>query len=82
MVREPAERTTDVLDLAAELQDNFNNRGIAAAAAATAPQTDPDYDGKHCIECFALIPKARRDLGRIKCVGCQEALEKKEKAWR
>lgn len=75
------ERITEQVDLAAKLQDDFNNRGIARAAAAVAPESDPDFDGKHCLDCPTIIPKARRDLGRIRCVACQTIKEKHQKGY-
>lgn len=82
MTREQLERCPDALEAAADAQDKFNNRGIVLAQDALAPQTDPSFDGKHCIECPSLIPKARRDTGRIRCVICETQREKKAKVFR
>jgi RNA polymerase-binding transcription factor DksA len=75
-------READSLDIAAELQDMFNQNGVAAARQAAAQQTDPDFDGKHCIECAEVIPQGRLDLGRINCYSCQDGLEKKKRFFR
>lgn len=75
-------RDADSLDVAAELQDAFNRRGIEAVRAAAAQQTHPDFDGKRCIECAVKIPVARLKLGRINCVSCQDSLEKKQRFFR
>lgn len=75
MTRETEDKSPDILDAASQLQDAFNKKGIAAAAAAIAPEHDPDFDGKHCMDCPTIIPAARRKMGRIRCVPCQTALE-------
>ena len=36
------------------------------------PQTHPDFDGRHCIDCGVEIPEARLKNPRIRCVVCQE----------
>lgn len=36
------------------------------------PQTHPDFDGVHCLECDVEIPQKRLEAGRIRCVDCQE----------
>lgn len=82
MNSERPEKHADRLDLAAEIQDDFNARGVAAASAAAAPESHPDFDGKHCLDCATIIPKARRDLGKIRCIGCQEALELTQRGYR
>lgn len=69
----------DNLDRAAELQGAINDAGVARAAAATAPQTHPDFDGEHCVTCDADMPAARLALGRMFCVGCQTKIERKQK---
>ena len=46
------------------------------ARKANAPEFDPEFDGVHCIECDAEIPAARLKLHKIRCVDCQEELEK------
>lgn len=43
------------------------------------PQTHPDFDGKHCVECEIVIPKLRLDAGRVRCVECQEEIENESK---
>lgn len=75
-------READSLDIAADLQQAFNQRGIDEACRAAAQQTDPDFDGSHCIECYAKIPKGRLALGRINCYDCQNSLEKKKRFFR
>ena len=42
-------------------------------------ETNPDFDGLHCIDCDEKIPAARLKLGKIRCVECQTVLEKQGK---
>lgn len=72
-------RDADNLDVASELQDAFNKRGIAAIAARTAPEKHEDFDGKHCLDCPTEIPAMRLAMGRIRCVLCQTAVEKRQR---
>ena len=68
---------SDSLDQAAVIQDMINNKGIAAAALKTAPQTHPDFDGKNCVACGDELPPVRLAYGRIRCVICQTILERR-----
>lgn len=40
------------------------------------PERHPDFDGKTCIECGEDIPEARLRMHKIRCIDCQEELEK------
>lgn len=70
---------TELIDAAQDEQRRINEAAEAATRAKAAPEHDPAFDGKHCIECGALIPIKRRELGKIKCVICQELLERSNK---
>lgn len=43
------------------------------------PETHPDFDGLHCVECDDEIPPQRLALCRVRCVHCQEHLEAERK---
>lgn len=43
------------------------------------PETHPDFDGEHCLDCDIEIPEPRLKLGKIRCVDCQQLLEDREK---
>jgi hypothetical protein len=49
------------------------------ARRRTAPETDPDFDGVHCIEWAEGIPAARWKLGKIRCIEGQTVIEKQGK---
>lgn len=42
-------------------------------------ETHPDFDGETCVVCGEDMPAQRLALGRIRCLKCQEKLEKKLK---
>lgn len=39
------------------------------------PETHPDFDGLHCVDCDDEIPEFRLKIGRVRCVDCQQAIE-------
>ena len=39
------------------------------------PESHPDFDGSHCVECGDDMPEFRLKIGRVRCVECQQALE-------
>lgn len=73
------QRYADDSDRASSIELSFNaenvDKAVTEARKANAPQTHPDFDGEHCIDCDAKIPKERLAMGKIRCVECQSALE-------
>jgi RNA polymerase-binding transcription factor DksA len=67
------DRNADPIDQAAQLSADMLDADIKNARAGAAPESHPDFDGKHCVEeeCGVKIPAARLKLGRIRCVDCQ-----------
>lgn len=41
-----------------------------------APQTHPDFDGVHCVECGDDMPPERLAWKRVRCTSCEEDLVK------
>jgi RNA polymerase-binding transcription factor DksA len=68
---------TELMDQAQEEQERSNRAALERIQSKAAPETHPDFDGKHCVECPTIIPIARRNLGKVRCVHCQTALEKR-----
>lgn len=66
----------DVADQAQDQIDAFNNQAVDRARKAAAPESHPEFDGEHCIECEIDIPPARLALGKVRCVECQQLHEK------
>jgi RNA polymerase-binding transcription factor DksA len=73
------EKHADPIDEAAALAASLAESGIAAARRANAPESHPDFDGESCIECGETVPKARLNLGKIRCIDCQSAKEHRQK---
>lgn len=69
----------DEVDIASALEMGFIAKALEAHKSKVAPETHPDFDGESCIDCGDDIPQVRLNMGKIRCVYCQEALEKKNK---
>lgn len=70
------EKSADELEMASQLQQHFNDAGVAAAAEALKPQTPKGADGKHlvftkCVDCEDDLPPIRVVMKRIRCTCCQ-----------
>lgn len=78
-----SERSADLIDEANALAAQLTEGAIAAARQANAPETHPDFDGKHCVseDCGDPIPEARLRMGKIRCVRCQQVLEHRRKQY-
>jgi RNA polymerase-binding transcription factor DksA len=72
-----AHEVYDEADQASMIQMAENKQALAKVKARLAPETHPDFDGKNCIDCGDKIPKARLDMGRMRCVHCQTSIEQK-----
>lgn len=66
-------------DIASALELGFIAHALEMHKAKVAPETHPNFDGESCVDCGDDIPQIRLDMGRIRCVHCQETLEKKNK---
>jgi RNA polymerase-binding transcription factor DksA len=84
---------TDVIDAANEIALRDNAEAVAKAREASQPERigdgnggwiyqKPDANGQYpiedCVDCGDPIPKLRLELGRIRCVGCQTAKERRQ----
>lgn len=69
----------DDVDIAQGVNEFHQERSLAEVRAKVAPETHPDFDGKHCVECEDDIPPARLALGKVRCVQCQTDKEKHDK---
>ena len=68
----------DVADVAGETIETCLADAQRRALGRSAPESHPDFDGVHCVEqdCGAEIPEARIVLGKVRCVECQQRLER------
>ena len=76
--------SSDVLDegdQASAFQMRENALALERAKAAMAPETHPDFDGETCVKCGDDIPEARLKMGKVRCVICQDQLERKGKLY-
>ncbi len=75
------EFTPDVLDRASNLTQEITDNAIAEQRRKARPEQEQNPDGSwpvtECVECDAEIPPGRLVLGKIRCVYCQEILERK-----
>lgn len=69
----------DEVDIAQEVNEFHQERSLADARAKVAPESDPRFDGKHCVECEEEIPPARLAMGKVRCVVCQSDQEKRDR---
>ncbi|PZP54729.1 MAG: DNA-binding protein [Azospira oryzae] len=72
----------DESDRASAVEAIFNAEALGDARRKAQPETHPDFDGRHCVECGERIPKERLALGRVRCVECQTTLEHQRKLMR
>lgn len=66
------------MENASALEQMHRDQALAAIQSY-ALEADPAFDGVHCIEedCGDAIPGARLALGKIRCITCQSAREKR-----
>lgn len=74
-VTEDFESCPDPSDQATKLEFQHNADSLAAIRRANAPQSHPDFDGVHCLDCDTEIPRERLAAGRIRCTDCQSIIE-------
>jgi RNA polymerase-binding transcription factor DksA len=74
---EPLDNTEvfDEVDLAQMQAQRSLDALLEAHQAKMKPETHPDFDGIHCLDCDNDIPALRLQMGKIRCVHCQTALE-------
>lgn len=68
-------------DLASAYERGFIQDALNKHKEKLAPETHPDFDGETCIDCGTEIPAIRLSMGRIRCVDCQNKLEKRKKLY-
>jgi RNA polymerase-binding transcription factor DksA len=70
----------DNFDRASDLEIAQTESSIAAVRNAAKPEqvkVGGEWRQKECEDCGDEIPIGRLDLGRIRCIACQEALERR-----
>ncbi len=66
----------DIFDTAQAFQARLNSDAEARARGKSAPETHPDFDGYHCVDCGEAIHPVRLAAGRVRCTECQDFLER------
>lgn len=65
----------DIIDDAQAYNEFYQQVALKNQQAKVAPESHPDFDGLHCVDCEEEIPALRLLMSRIRCVGCQEYKE-------
>lgn len=68
----------DLADLASDRIEQHQADSERHARGRSGPESHPDFDGSHCVDCGDDILPARLLLGKIRCLDCQEVLESKK----
>ena len=66
-------------ELADALAEAQRNAGIAIARRQMVAQSDPNFDGEHCIDCDEKIAPQRLLLKRMRCTACESLVERRNK---
>lgn len=71
----------DTIDDAQAYNELHQEVSLKNQALKNLPETHPDFDGEHCVEahCGVRIPNGRLALRKVRCVDCQELLEKRQR---
>ncbi len=70
---------SDVFDAATDKEMADRETAISAIRSKAGPEFHEDFESPFCLDCDGEIPEARLALGKIRCVGCQTAVEKQNK---
>lgn len=69
----------DEAEVASALESSLLSKALLEHKQKMAPQTHPNFDGLHCVDCEVPIHKDRLKMGRVRCTACQEHFEYVEK---
>lgn len=70
----------DFIDDAQAVNELHQEVSLRNQSAKVLPESHPDFDGWHCVDCGVEIPAKRLGWGRIRCVDCQEHKERTDRA--
>lgn len=66
----------DIIDTASAFAARLNADALARARGKSASETHPDFNGLNCVDCGECIHPARLAMGKVRCVECQDFLER------
>ena len=69
------EPSADENDRASNAEYTHNQDNVERIRALAQPESHPDFDGCHCVECGEPIPDLRLALSKVRCISCQARLE-------
>jgi RNA polymerase-binding transcription factor DksA len=67
----------DEFDRASELEETERANALTRVMQNAGPESHPDFNGIHCVDCSDVIPASRLKLGKVRCVYCQQFLEER-----
>ncbi len=65
----------DDAEIASAYEMEFISKALEKHKDSLKPETHPDFDGEHCLDCDVSIPAKRLAMGKIRCVDCQSELD-------
>lgn len=68
----------DETEFAQYIEQAQTDAAVKNAVAKAKPEYHPDFDGKHCVDCDEEIPAPRLKLHKVRCIHCQDFLEKRK----
>ena len=81
---EDSEHLADVLDIGARNTQALTDSTVALSSALAAPEQVQNADGSwpitECVDCDPDLGE-RAALGRVRCIRCQELLERKRRGY-
>ena len=84
LANDDLEICADPLDQASQLTQRLSDAGVAEARHLSAPEQVCDADGNwehtECVDCDSDLGD-RLKLAKIRCIACQERLEKKRNGY-
>jgi len=69
----------DLIDKASDVIEACTEEAERRIRKQAMPEVHPDFDGQHCVDCEEPIHFVRLEMGRVRCVGCQELLDQRRK---
>lgn len=73
------EKSPDELDMASEMEMAFTEKAVEAVTSRLRAEHHPDFNGVDCLECAEPLMPLRLTDRRMRCVPCQDRLERRIK---
>lgn len=66
----------DQFDQASDIEYAQREEAVRQSLHVDRPQYHIRFDGENCVDCSLPIPEARLLMRRVRCVACQELIDK------